>query len=41
LLPFDADAAQWNAALLDAAREAPVLSAFPSAKVAAPLRATS
>jgi glycosyltransferase involved in cell wall biosynthesis/GT2 family glycosyltransferase len=41
LLPFDADAAHWNAALLDAAREAPVQSTFPQAKAGAPLRVTS
>ena len=41
LLPFDADAAQWNAALLDAACGAPVHSTSPPAKAGAPLRAAS
>jgi glycosyltransferase involved in cell wall biosynthesis/GT2 family glycosyltransferase len=41
LLPFDADAAQWNAALIDAAREAPAPPVFVPAKGDAPVRATS
>jgi glycosyltransferase involved in cell wall biosynthesis len=41
LLPFDASAAQWNAAILDAAGEAPAHSTLPPARAGAPLRATS
>ena len=41
MLPFDASAAQWNAAILDAAGEAPAHSTLPPARAGAPLRATS
>ena len=41
LLPFDASAAQWNAAILDTAGEAPAHSTLSPARAGVPLRVTS